>query len=196
MAKTWGRFYENVVGSRRLLEGNVMEHRAAVEEVARLVKAGDRILEVGSGTGVLASPLAAAGIEVVSLDNDAKVLEMCAVNARVMGVSIRYVEGDAFELPFEDGEFAVAFSAGLLEHYSDEEIERLVREHLRVGRVAVVSVPLPGRHLVPLGNERWLPAEEWQAKMAPFGVVRAFEYGSGPNLCMTLGGGAAAGWKA
>lgn len=195
MARTWAKFYENVVGSRRLLEGNVMEHAPFVEEVARLVKAGDRILEVGSGTGVLASPLAKGGVEVVSLDNDPKILEMAAVNARVLGVDIKYVFGEALELPFEDGEFAVAFSEGLVEHYSDEEIERLVREHLRVAPVAVVSVPLSGRHPISFGNERWLSREEWEGKLAPFGLVRSFEYSSGPDLCMTLGGQVTPGWS-
>ena len=49
--------------------------------------------------------------------------------------AIRYVQGDACALPFEDGSFDVVFSNAVLEHVGGRERQRqLVSETLRVGR--------------------------------------------------------------
>lgn len=186
MPKTWARFYANVCGSRRLLEGSIMANTPFVGEVARLVKAGDKVLEVGAGTGILGWPLAQAGIEVTCLDNDEEVLRMCWVNAKVLGADIKYVFGDAFEIPFEDNSFNLAYSEGLLEHYSDEEIHRLLKEQLRVAPIVVVGVPLAGCKDIPFGNERWLSVSEWEEILGGYVALRAFGYNDETRLCLSL----------
>jgi len=187
--KSWGAFYENVVGSKRLLEGNIMEHGRFVEELARHVVGGDKALEVGSGAGVMGAPLVGGGVEVTSLDNDEHILEMCEVNARVLGVSIKYLFGDALDLPFGDRSFRLAFSLGLLEHFSDAEIDQVVGEQLRVARTVVAGMPVEASPQGVFGNERWFPAEWWVEKLGRFGVVKSFLYGTYPLVCVTLDGG-------
>lgn len=186
MAKTWARFYENVCGSRRLLEGSILANTPFVEELARLGKVGDKVLEVGAGTGILGWPLAQAGMEVTCLDNDPEVLRMCEINARVLGAEIKYVFGDAFELPFEEGSFNLAYSEGLLEHYSDEEIHRLLEEQLRVAPIVVVGVPLAGCTDIPFGNERWLSVGEWEEILGGYLALRAFAYNGETRLCVSI----------
>ena len=166
-----------------------MEHSPFVEELARHVAAGDKVLEVGSGTGVMGAPLVGAGVEVTSLDNDRGILEMCEVNARVLGVSIKYVFGDALELPFEKDSFRLAFSLGLLEHFSDEEIERIVEEQLRVATVVVAGMPVEASPQGMCGNERWMAAEVWEGKLSKFGIVKSFMYGTYPLVCITMARG-------
>lgn len=189
MVKTWAKFYANVCGSRRLLEGSIMANEPFVAELARLVKAGDKVLEVGAGTGVLGWPLAQAGVAVTCLDNDAEVLRMCEINAKVLGADIKYVFGDAFELPFEAGSFNLAYSEGLLEHESDEDIHRLLAEQLRVAPIVVVGVPLAGCKDIPFGNERWLSPGEWEEILEEYVALRAFSYNNETRLCVSIMGG-------
>ena len=186
MPKTWATFYANVCGSRRLLEGSIMANEPFVAELARLVKTGDKVLEVGAGTGVLGWPLAQAGIEVTCLDNDQEVLRMCEINAKVLGADIKYVFGDGFELPFEDNSFNLAYSEGLLEHYSDEEIHRLLGEQLRVAPIVVVGVPLAGCKDIPFGNERWLSVSEWESILGGYVALMAFGYNNETRLCVSI----------
>ena len=61
----------------------------------------------------------------------------------------RYVQGDALALPFEDGEFDIAFSNAVIEHVGGPaEQRRFVDEALRVSRRAFVTTP-----------NRWFPVE-------------------------------------
>jgi len=186
MTKTWARFYANVCGSRRLLEGSIMANRPFVEELARLAKAGDKVLEVGAGTGVLGWPLAQAGVKVTCLDNDEEVLRMCEINARVLGADIKYVFGDGFELPFEDNSFNLAYSEGLVEHETDEDIHRLLGEQLRVAPIVVVGVPLEGCKDIAFGNERWLSVAEWEEILGRYLALRAFSYNQETRLCVSI----------
>ena len=184
--KTWHNFYRDICGSRRLLEGNILEHTPLITEIARYVSANDKILEIGSGTGVMAAPLASAGIKVSSIDNDSEILRMAGVNARMLDVPIEYQEADAFHLPFADQEFKVAFSQGLLEHFDDDDIRRLIAEQQRVAEAVVVSVPLKGGAPVTYGDERWLTMEEWEDIFEPMGALKGFIYGAVPNGCFTF----------
>ncbi len=70
------------------------------------VAPGVRLLDVGTGSGGnLAIPAAQLGAEVVGLDITPELLEQAARKADESGVDIRWVEGDAQELPFEDASF-------------------------------------------------------------------------------------------
>ena len=62
---------------------------------------------------------------------------------------VRYVQGDALALPFEDGAFDVVFSNAVIEHVGgEEEQRRFVAECLRVAPRAFVTTP-----------NRWFPIE-------------------------------------
>src|SRR5688572_7432184 len=63
--------------------------------------------------------------------------------------SARYVQGDALNLPFADGEFDLVFSNAVIEHVGGREQQRrFVEESLRVARRAFVTTP-----------NRWFPVE-------------------------------------
>jgi 2-polyprenyl-3-methyl-5-hydroxy-6-metoxy-1,4-benzoquinol methylase len=188
MEKTWAEFYKRVSGDERELVGNIYHHRPFVEELARWVKVGCRVLEVGSGSGVLGTSLALAGVKVVSLDNDQEILNMAKVNAGVMGVEIEYVFGDALKLPFADGEFDLVWSHGLVEHFDDAEFAQVVSEHRRVGKMVVIGLPLKGCVDGSFGNERWFSRVEWERRFEKLGLVKSFAYNSGDMLSLTLKG--------
>jgi len=178
---SWAEFYERTCGDIRLLQGNILEHKALLVVMGRFLKPGDKLLEIGSGTGVMTWPLAQGGVKVTSIDNDPEILKMALINSGLLGADIEFREASAFKLPFADREFRVAFSEGLLEHYPDSDIEKLVAEHQRVADVVVVSVPLQGSKNAAFGNERWLTMKEWEAKFTPMGASEGSIYGSEPN---------------
>ena len=72
---------------------------------------------------------------------------------------VRYVQGDALELPFADGEFDVVFSNAVVEHVGGRERQRrFVEEALRVARRAFVTTP---NRWFPLEVHTLLPLVHW-----------------------------------
>ncbi|MFC7273034.1 class I SAM-dependent methyltransferase [Paractinoplanes rhizophilus] len=73
------------------------------------LRPGDRVLDVAAGTGNVAVPAARAGAEVTAVDITPELLD---AGRRAAGdLPIKWVEGDATDLPFADGEFDVVLSA-------------------------------------------------------------------------------------
>jgi SAM-dependent methyltransferase len=76
---------------------------------ARLAS-GQRVLDVGTGTGVVALTAASAGAQVTGLDLTPALLERARENAQIAAVSVDFQEGDAEALPFADSSFDVVLS--------------------------------------------------------------------------------------
>jgi SAM-dependent methyltransferase len=74
------------------------------------VQAGQRVLDVACGTGVVAVTVARLGGHVTGLDLTPALLERARENSQIAGVSVEWREGDAEKLPFADGAFDVVLS--------------------------------------------------------------------------------------
>ena len=66
---------------------------------------GARVLDVATGTGNVALPLALAGYAVTGVDIAPNLLEQARERAAAASVSIQFDEGDAEALPYADGSF-------------------------------------------------------------------------------------------
>jgi SAM-dependent methyltransferase len=102
---------------------------------ARLVKhadirAGQRVLDVGCGTGVVAVTAARIGAKVTGLDLTPELLVAARDNARAASVEIDWHEGDAEALPFEAGTFDAVLSQ--FGHMFAPRPDVVVAEMLRV----------------------------------------------------------------
>jgi SAM-dependent methyltransferase len=112
------------------------------ERLRRFVRprGDERALDVGAGTGTLALALAPLVAEVVAFD---LVPEMLAQLRRVTGGSpnISVVEGDAHDLPFDNGSFDLSATARTLHHVEWPEV--VLAEMTRVtrtrGRLLVID---------------------------------------------------------
>lgn len=120
---------------------------ACVAAVARL--AGDgRVLEMGAGTGRLALPLAAAGVEVWALDASRAMLE--ALAAKPGGTGVRLVLGDMARPPLRPGAgFSVVLCAfnslfNLPSAAEQQSCLRAVASLLAPAGRLVVETSLPG----------------------------------------------------
>src|SRR5689334_21873603 len=65
------------------------------------IKRGEKVLDVGTGTGVVAITAARADASVTALDLTPDLLDVARENARIAKLpSIEWFEGDAHSLPF------------------------------------------------------------------------------------------------
>jgi ubiquinone/menaquinone biosynthesis C-methylase UbiE len=91
-----------------------------------------RTLDIACGTGFLTRHLPG---EVVGLDQSATMID----GARRQAPRATFVEGDALELPFEDGSFDRIFTAHFYGHLEGDDRESFLREARRVARELVVA---------------------------------------------------------
>jgi ubiquinone/menaquinone biosynthesis C-methylase UbiE len=74
------------------------------------VRPGDDVLDVACGTGNAAIPAARAGGRVVGVDLAPEMFAAARARAANAGVAVKWVEGDAEALPFDDQRFDVVVS--------------------------------------------------------------------------------------
>lgn len=125
------------------------------------VRPGQRLLDVGCGTGVVSITAARHGAQVTALDLTPALLERARHNGEVAGVSVTWREGDVEALPFEGESFDVVVSQ--YGHMFAPRPEVAVGEMLRVlkpgGTIAFSTWPpelLIGRAFALVA--RYLPA--------------------------------------
>ena len=98
-------------------------------EMIKLTKTGDKVLEIGCGSGATSTYLAMNDREATALDFSEAALACTEGVANNIGVKVKTIQADATQiLPFESDYFDVAFQAGLLEHFDKETRIDLLRK--------------------------------------------------------------------
>lgn len=98
------------------------------------IASGQRVLDLGAGTGTLTVMIKQAypGADVVGLDGDPRVLAIARNKAAAAGVAIRFDQGLATKLPYDDATFDRVLSSLVLHHLDPEAKQRSLREAWRV----------------------------------------------------------------
>ncbi len=148
---------------------------------------GDRVLDVATGTGLVALGLARRGATVVALDQNEAMLGVAAAAVAAqpdLAGRVTLVVGEAERLPFADGEFDALTFTYLLRYVDDRSAT--MRELARVvkpgGRIAMVEFGVPGvralRAMWRIHTRVGLPAAGRLVSKAWFDVGRFL----GPNI--------------
>ncbi|MDQ3879847.1 MAG: methyltransferase domain-containing protein [Chloroflexota bacterium] len=135
------------VTAERYAESVAPALRPAAAEVVRraALRPGDRVLDVGTGTGTAAGLASGEGREVIGLDAAAGMLEI----ARRVFPDLTFVEADFAAIPFDDASFDVVLGVHSVMFASDPvAVMAEVRRVTRPGGRLSVSAPGP-RELTP-----------------------------------------------
>jgi len=130
------------------------------QDIAAQVSAGDRILEIGCGTGSLAVLLAQKGACVTAIDIAPGMVSQAARTVREAGVEelVTVAEMGAVDLDtaFASESFDVVVSTLVLSELSEDEIEYTLHECLRIlrpsGTLLIADEVLPSSMLGRIGG--------------------------------------------
>ena len=90
-----------------------------------------KILEAGCGIGRWIIPLAKKENDVTGIEIEEEAINIIRNNYDVKNINL--VRGDIFDMPFNDEEFDLVISLGVLEHFEKKEVlQAAILEHKRV----------------------------------------------------------------
>jgi ubiquinone/menaquinone biosynthesis C-methylase UbiE len=176
------------------LPPHVVEHylRKRTRFVLEHCPRGDG-LDVGCGTGLLASRLAEAGYEMAGIDPSEGMLEIL----RARAPAVHAVRGSGTSLPFADDSFDVVLSVAVMHHIADpEDVRQTLAEMVRVarpsGRILIWDHNprnpywglLMARVPQDTGEERLIPEEEVVGGLREAGaqIVSSTQLGMVPDF--------------
>jgi class 3 adenylate cyclase/SAM-dependent methyltransferase len=118
------------------------------------IRAGERVLDLGSGTGTLAirARQRQPGAEVAGLDADPRMIERARRKAHAAGMELELQRGSASDLPYADRSFDAVLSSLLFHHLDGGAKQAAAREIARVlapgGRVVIADWGAPSDPLM------------------------------------------------
>jgi SAM-dependent methyltransferase len=183
--------FEELKAKQGVMWGNgpyarISEHlKIAHDHLFRAVppRAGERWLDVATGTGEVARPAARGGAQVTGLDLAPDLIETARERAADDGLDISFEVGDAEALPYEDGSFdTVSSTFGVM----------FAPDHAAVAR-ELARVCRPGGRLALLTWDSERGVAEFFKIMAayqpprPEGVGNPFAWGDRDHVTELLG---------
>jgi SAM-dependent methyltransferase len=151
-------YYDEVVGREAARDAEYAAERILLKlSKLRAPTAGESIIDIGCGTGVITAELARRGLKATGVD---VVPEFIAV-AQTKHPSVSFTVGAAEQLPFPDQTFDFANLSSLLEHVDDWR--KTLREAARVLK--------PGGVLYLSTNNRFWPIQAEIRYLHGFGYL-------------------------
>ncbi len=105
---------------------------------------GRRLLDIGCSWGRWTVAASQAGYDAIGIDPSLGAVLAARRAAAQIGVSSRFLVGDARHLPFAPGTFDTAYSYSVIQHFSRPDARRAIAEIgrvLRPGGIAKVQMP-------------------------------------------------------
>lgn len=127
-------FYNHYDENSRLeLKHGTVEFLTTMRYIEKYLKSGDRILEIGAGTGRYSHALARQGYTVDAVELVEHNIEIFRKNT-LANENISVVQGNALDLSaFPDNQYDITLLLGPLYHlYSKEDKQQAIREAIRI----------------------------------------------------------------
>jgi ubiquinone/menaquinone biosynthesis C-methylase UbiE len=116
-----------------------------------LVWKGDRVLDVATGTGIVACRIAGSGATVTGLDIDPTRLERARMRASDESVNVKWIEGSAEALPIRQPAFELVTCQQGLQFVANKPLAaREMRRVIVPGGRAVIACWLSIEHQAPI----------------------------------------------
>lgn len=144
MSERWWNFFQENMKGKHWLSEAVSQYQfmqPLYGMIDKYTPKNGRILDVGCGLGFNDNYLAAKGYQVTGLDNERRVIDQSIKVRNKIEVSIKFIEGDAFNLASEYGQHDFIYSLGVLEHYDRNVTIQLLQEQMKCGKYVLIEIP-------------------------------------------------------
>lgn len=168
--KSWKELYnKNIKKFSNMddyINNNLKKKRIYLKQIKKYAF-NKKIIECGCGTAKISTYFQNNGYDVTAVDIDDEIIGL----SKDIILKSSYTESPKFynmsimNMNFQQNEFDVAFSNGVLEHFTNDEIIKIIKEECRIANYVVFGVPSKyfKEKEYMYGNERYLKRSEWIA---------------------------------
>lgn len=172
----WEEYLDERVHHNLFVKAQV--YKATIQLMRRVLRIGDSVIELGSGSGRTANLMADMGYPTIALDLAFPLLQDINVGSEKFG-KLKAVNASMANLPFKDSTFKLAYSFQVLEHFDEETIIAFLREQKRIANFVVADVPNDKCENKSFGDETFYSENQWldMFKKAGLEVLISFQRG-------------------
>ncbi|WP_121959103.1 glycosyltransferase [Petrotoga sp. 9T1HF07.CasAA.8.2] len=124
-----------------------------------------KILEVGTGTGNFSIEIAMREAKVTGIDIEESSIRLAKRISQDFEITdnIEFLLGDGFNLKKEGFKnFDIVFNMGVLEHFEDKQLVKMLEEMGQAGKFVVVGVPWSGSQIYKLSKQFSIANGTWE----------------------------------
>jgi len=165
----WSELYEKEIFSSLSVDEFIKKKLATKKKIIRLINKyapNKKIIEMGAGTGVLAlhiSTLNNNKVDALDKDFDMISLSKKYFLSKFENPNINYLCEDIRNINVVET-YDVCYSIGILEHYNDNEIIKLINKQISISETVMIGIPTKyfDEDKKMYGNERYLTLKCWR----------------------------------
>lgn len=182
----WVSIYKNKINSYADLENyyskKVLFKKPLLNIIRKYANHGNKsIIESGCGTAILTTHLAQLGYNAIGLDNDLNMLSFASDISKTLCKNDKspiFILADLTNTGYIK-DVDVIFSNGVLEHFDDSHIVKILESQISNAKYVIFSIPSDffKESEREYGNERFMSRDEWRSLILLAGgkIIEEFE---------------------
>ena len=167
---SWYEVYLKNIEKKGTLENYVDDKIKNKKVLINLIKKyskNNKLIESGSGTGVLSTYMASLGYDVTGIDIDKDILKLSKKIAKNYNSKNKpnFQIKSIFELDYKKNNFDVSFSNGVLEHFTNEQIINTLKQQMKIAKIVIFGIPTKyfNQEEAMYGDERYMSYKFWRS---------------------------------
>lgn len=169
MKKSWYQIYLEEINEKGSMSNYVVDkikNKKVLIELIKKYSPNKKIIEAGSGTGILSTYLASIGFNSLAIDIDKEILNLSKKISKEYDAiqKPKFKIDSILELNYKENEFDVSFSNGVLEHFNDNDIILTLKKQMYIAKTVIVGIPTKyfDDSEAMYGDERFLNLKFWR----------------------------------
>lgn len=166
---SWYEVYLKDIEKKGTLENYIDDKIKNKKVLINLIKKyskNNKLIESGSGTGVLSTYMASLGYDVTGIDIDEDILKLSKKIAKNYNSKNKpnFQKKSIFELDYKKNDFDVSFSNGVLEHFTNEQIIDTLKQQMKIAKIVIFGIPTKyfNQEEAMYGDERYMSYKFWR----------------------------------